>query len=92
MSQRLDKLEGHYQRERQILIGLRKLTEPLWQTTTPEKLAADSSNAVLEEYRWLLEEYRVSLYAQGLGTRAPVSEKRLKALWRDYEQSRAARV
>jgi ATP-dependent helicase HrpA len=92
VSQRLDKLEGHYQRERQILIGLRKLTEPLWQTTSPEKLAADSANAVLEEYRWLLEEYRVSLYAQGLGTQAPVSEKRLKALWRDFEQSRAPRV
>nr|WP_235017407.1 ATP-dependent RNA helicase HrpA [Nitrincola tapanii] len=32
----------------------------------------------LLEYRWLLEEYRVSLFAQQLGTKKPVSEKRLK--------------
>ena len=35
----------------------------------------------LENYRWLLEEYRVSLFAQQLGTRATVSEKRLKQFW-----------
>jgi ATP-dependent helicase HrpA len=36
----------------------------------------------LTEYRWLLEEYRVSLFAQSLGTRVPVSEQRLEAAWR----------
>jgi ATP-dependent helicase HrpA len=35
----------------------------------------------LENYRWLLEEYRVSLFAQQLGTRVTVSEKRLKQFW-----------
>ena len=33
-----------------------------------------------ETFRWLLEEYRVSIFAQELGTSGPVSEKRLKAL------------
>ena len=33
-----------------------------------------------ETFRWLLEEYRVSLFAQELGTAQPVSEKRLRAL------------
>ena len=33
------------------------------------------------EYRWMLEEWRVSLFAQELGTLAPVSEKRLDRLW-----------
>jgi ATP-dependent helicase HrpA len=32
-------------------------------------------------YRWLLEEYRVSLFAQQLGTSEPVSEKRMKQHW-----------
>jgi ATP-dependent helicase HrpA len=32
-------------------------------------------------YRWLLEEFRVSLFAQPLGTALPVSEKRLAAAW-----------
>ncbi len=33
-----------------------------------------------ESFRWLLEEFRVSLFAQELGTAQPVSEKRLQAL------------
>ena len=35
----------------------------------------------LERYRWLLEEWRVSLFAQELKTREPVSEKRLADQW-----------
>jgi ATP-dependent helicase HrpA len=34
------------------------------------------------EYRWLIEELRVSLFAQTLGTVRPVSTKRLEQLWR----------
>ncbi len=33
-----------------------------------------------ETFRWLLEEYRVSIFAQELGTAVPVSAKRLEAL------------
>jgi len=35
----------------------------------------------LIRYRWLLEEYRVSLFAQRLGTSLPVSAKRLDQQW-----------
>jgi ATP-dependent helicase HrpA len=35
----------------------------------------------LAAYRWLLEEYRVSLFAQQLGTKVPVSDKRLSKQW-----------
>ena len=35
----------------------------------------------LAEYRWMVEEYRVSLFAQELHTPQPVSPKRLDALW-----------
>ncbi|MBP5320414.1 MAG: ATP-dependent RNA helicase HrpA [Kiritimatiellae bacterium] len=35
----------------------------------------------LDAYRWLVEEYRVSLFAQELKTPVPVSPKRLTALW-----------
>jgi ATP-dependent helicase HrpA len=37
--------------------------------------------AAVVEYRWLLEELRVSLFAQSLGTRRPVSAKRLEEAW-----------
>src|SRR4029077_3887805 len=38
--------------------------------------------AAIVEYRWLLEEFRVSLFAQQLGTSRPVSAKRLEQAWR----------
>jgi ATP-dependent helicase HrpA len=37
----------------------------------------------VDEYRWLIEEYRVSLFAQRLGTVVRVSEKRLADAWRN---------
>ncbi|MOA25033.1 ATP-dependent RNA helicase HrpA [compost metagenome] len=36
-------------------------------------------------YRWMLEEYRVSLFAQQLGTKLPVSDKRLGKQWSQVE-------
>ena len=37
-----------------------------------------SRDAALDEVRWMLEELRVSLFAQQLGTPAPVSDKRIR--------------
>jgi ATP-dependent helicase HrpA len=37
-------------------------------------------DSALETYRWMIEEYRVSLFAQSLGTSSPISEKRLQAV------------
>jgi len=38
----------------------------------------------LEEFRWLIEELRVSLFAQELRTPLPVSAKRLQKFWDDH--------
>mgnify|MGYP001330823578 CR=1 FL=1 len=43
-----------------------------------ERGVADSK---LERFRWLLEEFRVSLFAQELGTSETVSPKRLEQAW-----------
>ena len=37
-------------------------------------------------FRWMLEEFRVSLFAQQLGTKLPVSAKRLDQQWQSVEQ------
>ena len=34
-----------------------------------------------ETFRWMMEEYRVQVFAQELGTAQPVSVKRLEARW-----------
>ena len=40
-----------------------------------------AAHARLDEYRWMLEELRVSLFAQELRTPQPVSAKRLDRAW-----------
>ena len=37
----------------------------------------------LEEIRWMLEELRISLFAQELKTAYPVSAKRIRKRWRE---------
>jgi ATP-dependent helicase HrpA len=45
--------------------------------------------AAMVEYRWLVEELRVSLFAQSLGTARPVSTKRLAQAWERAHESQA---
>lgn len=45
------------------------------------------TDPVLEEYRWLLEEFRIQLFAQELKTSVPVSIKRLEQVWQRVKQA-----
>jgi ATP-dependent helicase HrpA len=46
-----------------------------------------AENPDLMRYRWALEEFRVSLFAQTLKTKFPVSGKRLNKLWQEATES-----
>ena len=46
-------------------------------------------NEKVRNFRWLLEEYRISLFAQSLGTKVPVSEKRLEKEWQKLSRGEA---
>lgn len=46
-----------------------------------ERLSMCVRQAKFAEYRWLVEEYRINLFAQPMKTAVPVSEKRLEKLW-----------
>ena len=65
-----------------------ELLAPYWtkylEIAKPEN-APKFSAAALSEFRWMLEEYRVSLFAQELHTPEPVSPKRLDAKWAALE-------
>ena len=43
---------------------------------------------LIDEYRWMLEEYRVSVFAQELGTAHPISPKRLDKKLEQIGQAR----
>jgi ATP-dependent helicase HrpA len=62
---------------------------PLWQMWLREDLKQRKQGVAdpqLEQFRWLLEELRVSLYAQELRTPVPVSVKRLQKMWQAMQR------
>ncbi len=75
---RLDKLRADPDRDAVRLAELRPV-EQRWQRRQAELKGA--SHARMDEYRWLLEELRISLFAQELRTPQPVSVKRLDKAW-----------
>jgi ATP-dependent helicase HrpA len=75
---RLDKLRADPARDAQKMAELRP-AEQRWQRTVSDRKGA--VDARLTEYRWLLEELRVSFFAQELRTPQPVSLKRLDKAW-----------
>src|SRR5690606_20921502 len=82
IEQRLDKLPGQVQRDRVWTDEIQQFSEQ--HRTRAERYRLEGrQDERLEQWRWMLEEYRVSLFAQQLGTKVPVSEKRLKKLWHE---------
>ncbi|MES2088517.1 MAG: ATP-dependent RNA helicase HrpA [Pseudomonadota bacterium] len=75
---RLDKLRGDPARDAQRLAELRPLEQRFTRRLADLKGVVDVRT---EEFRWLLEELRVSLFAQELRTPQPVSIKRLEKAW-----------
>ena len=75
---RLDKLKGDPARDAQRMTELRPLDQRYTRRLTELKGVLDART---DEFRWLLEELRVSLFAQELRTPQPVSLKRLEKAW-----------
>jgi ATP-dependent helicase HrpA len=75
---RIDKLKADPARDAQRMAEIAALQTPFLRELVARKGKADPR---LEEFRWLLEELRVSLFAQELRTPMPVSVKRLQKVW-----------
>ena len=57
---------------------------PMFQQYLERKAEHERAGVVdpeLDKFRWMLEELRVSLFAQELKTPIPISTKRLEAQW-----------
>ena len=82
---RISRLNGQFLKDQKAL----EMLSP-WQTTL--LAAAEGYPGLLrlcteaDQYRWMLEEFRVSLFAQQMKTRLPVSSKRLEQQWRKVQQ------
>lgn len=75
---RLEKLQGNLTRDQQHRCAFDKYWRRYEQRH--EELAG-KKDGNLETYRWMIEEYRVSLFAQSLGTSMPISPNRLEKQW-----------
>ncbi|MAK56377.1 MAG: hypothetical protein CML17_11135 [Pusillimonas sp.] len=75
---RIDKLKSDPQRDSKLMAEMAPLLMQYQRSVSTLKGAHD---AQLMEFRWMLEELRVSLFAQTLRTPMPVSVKRLNKAW-----------
>ena len=75
---RLDKLRSDPARDAAKLAELRPQEQRFWRLVAERKGVQDARR---QEVRWLLEELRVSFFAQELRTPQPVSVKRLDKAW-----------
>ncbi|MEZ5508719.1 MAG: ATP-dependent RNA helicase HrpA [Gammaproteobacteria bacterium] len=77
---RFKRLQGNIERDHQFTREL----DRLWQQYRQRKAKHDKDGVLdeaLDNWRWALEEYRISVFAQGMKTAYPVSMQRLEKLW-----------
>ncbi|OXR49263.1 ATP-dependent RNA helicase HrpA [Pusillimonas sp. T2] len=75
---RIDKLRADPSRDRRLMSEMAPLLVQYQRAVTALKGQPD---AQLADFRWMLEELRVALFAQELRTPMPVSVKRLQKAW-----------
>ncbi|MGF1597296.1 MAG: ATP-dependent RNA helicase HrpA [Acidimicrobiales bacterium] len=73
IDRRLDNLTKNPTRDQELVAVCRRLDSEL-----AELVARRGPGPEVEELIWMMEELRVSLFAQGLGTKGRVSEKRVR--------------
>jgi len=82
---RLEKLRADPARDARLMSEWAQAAAP-WQRARKEQHGGKSTDPKMLEFRWLLEELRVSLFAQELRTPMPVSAKRLQKVWESMQR------
>ncbi|MBY5991231.1 ATP-dependent RNA helicase HrpA [Ferrimonas balearica] len=76
VERRLEKLPVDPHRDKLHLLKVQKV-EQAYQAALNKVPKGQSVPEPLKAVRWLLEEYRISCFAQALGTKVPISDKRI---------------
>jgi len=82
---RLEKLRADPTRDARLMAEWAQVATP-WQRAQKERQGGKNADPKMMEFRWLLEELRVSLFAQELRTPMPVSSKRLQKVWETMQR------
>ena len=81
ISMRLEKARSDPARDARLMADWQALGKPWERERNAMLKSGQAGDAFLDEFRWLLEELRVALFAQELKTSSPVSVKRLQKMW-----------
>jgi ATP-dependent helicase HrpA len=79
---RAERLPSTATRDRQNLQQMARLNED-WRSRSDKTGEAGRQDPRLDEIRWMLEELRISLFAQPQATAYPVSVKRIEKRWKE---------
>jgi len=85
MNVRIEKLRGDPARDTKLMAEWQQAAAA-WQRANRDKSAGKNTDPKMVEFRWMLEELRVSLFAQELRTPMPVSAKRLQKVWESMQR------
>ncbi|MBB3117681.1 ATP-dependent RNA helicase HrpA [Pseudoduganella violacea] len=85
MNVRIEKLRADPARDAKAMSEWQQAAAPYLRVAR-DKSAGKNTDPKMAEYRWLLEELRVSLFAQELRTPMPVSVKRLAKVWESMQR------
>ena len=84
---RLDALEFDPRRD----VQRQSEVDPWWQHYLDHLAEGHAYTDALDRFRWRVEEYRVQVFAQQLGTAEKVSKKRLEEAWQAVVRDRSSR-
>jgi ATP-dependent helicase HrpA len=85
MNVRIEKLRADPARDAKLMAEWQQAAA-LYLRASRDKQAGKNTDPKLVEFRWMLEELRVSLFAQELRTPMPVSVKRLQKVWESMQR------
>jgi ATP-dependent helicase HrpA len=75
----LEKLASQVDKDRRYIAEVEALLKPVIELDK-QQFSMELTEGI-NDFLWLVEEYRISLFAQQLKTRVPVSAKRLDKRW-----------
>nr|WP_152988558.1 ATP-dependent RNA helicase HrpA [Janthinobacterium sp. Ant5-2-1] len=82
---RLEKLRADPARDTKLMAEWQSAAAP-YLRQAKDRQAGKNTDPKLVDFRWMLEELRVSLFAQELRTPMPVSAKRLQKVWESMQR------
>ncbi|PJJ19202.1 ATP-dependent helicase HrpA [Janthinobacterium sp. 67] len=82
---RLEKLRADPARDTKLMAEWQSAAAP-YLRQAKDRQAGKNTDPKLVDFRWMLEELRVSLFAQELRTPMPVSAKRLQKIWESMQR------